>query len=158
MDALLDAVADPDRRSRRPPEPGIPVTDDPEGRLLVKRHFLRLAGRFVVRVRRHIARGPVGLEIVTHPGRQIDGMRRLDAERAHVLVGERDRNVVLFGAKHRLAFVLYVDGQSIERCSIRLNNGRSGENKRSGDQSKAMRHLKVLRYALGYFSCNRSAA
>ncbi len=130
MQPLLDAVADPDRRGRRAPEGREAVAHDPHLDLLVDREASRRAGRRVDGVGGHVAGGPVGLPVVAHPGRQIDRVRRLDAERAHVPRREGQRDVVLLRAEHRLALVRDLDGEPVEGGRAGGHDGRRGESER----------------------------
>ena len=113
MDALLHAVADAHGGRRRAPEVGERQPDHPEVDLLIERGALGRLRRAGLGIARRGAAGPVGLEAVALDGADVGGMRRLDAEAAHVLRGEIDGDVVLLRAQHRLAGVGHLDG---ERC------------------------------------------
>ena len=113
VQALFHAVADAHGGGGGAPEFLEGETHDPEVDLLVERGALGRLGLPGGRVAGRGATGPVRLEAVALQGADVGGMRRLDAEGAHVRRGEVERDVILLRAQHRLAGVRHVHGDRL---------------------------------------------
>ncbi len=124
MEPLLDPVAYPNGRRRWAPERWKREADQPEIDLLIDCHTPRRHWRGISGVPRHVAIGPVGGEAVPLQGRQVNRVCCLDPEAAHARRRERDADIVLLGAEHRLALVDDLNGQSFQAAGFsRLGHG-----------------------------------
>ena len=110
MQPLLDPVADLEGRVGRAPEGREGVADQPVLDALVEGDAARRHRRREDGIARHVAGGPVGLPVVLDQPGDIGRVSRLDLEAPHLRRDRLDRDIVLFGAEHRLGLVLHLDG------------------------------------------------